>query len=497
MERAWGAGDAVAGERVTAEPADRVATPVAVVASVVLLTLLRLLLMPRLGLFNDEAYYWEWSRRLAASYFDHPPLVAWILAASTRLLGWTQLAVHLPGLVFSCATSVVLYRFALDLFPGRRDVAWWTVLTLNVAPLFALSAVFTTPDAPTAFLWALTAWLVWRAVSGSPRLWYLAGVTAGLGLLSKYTFGLLPLAVFLFLLRPAQRAWLRRKEPWIAAAIATALFTPVLVWNARHGWASFSFHLVERHSGEFQPWRTIPRFLAAQQSLSPLIWLACVAALVRSYRLGRRGDERHAFLFWCAAVILALFAGWSLFTYVNPNWFAPGFITLLIPASALVLEQRSRLARVLPAALGALVTLAFYVQSISLVVPLPPRTDFATDLVGWPEVGERLRAERDALPDPARAFVYSHRLQLSALAAFYGGDGLPVMRLGGRRDAYDDWTDRSALRGRDAVYFCDDWHYANPEEPFRRCDNAGELRIVRHDRRVRTFFFWRCVDLER
>jgi hypothetical protein len=153
-------------------------------------------------------------------------------------------------------------------------------------------------------------------------------------------------------------------------------------------------------------------------------------------------------------------------------------------------------ARVLPAALGAVVTLAFYVQAVSLVVPLPPRTDFATDLVGWPEVGARLRAERDALPAPERAFVFSHRLQLSAPAAFYGGDALGVTRLGGRRDAYDDWTDRAALRGRDAVFFCDDFHYMRPEEPFRRCDDAGELRIIRHGRHVRTFFFWRCFDLE-
>jgi hypothetical protein len=100
------------------------------------------------------------------------------------------------------------------------------------------------------------------------------------------------------------------------------------------------------------------------------------------------------------------------------------------------------------------------------------------------------------LPDPSRAFVYSHRLQLSALAAFYGGDALGVTRLGGRRDAYDDWTDRAALRGEDAIYFCDDFNYAPPEQPFRRCDAAGELRIVRHGRHVRTFFFWRCLDLE-
>ena len=31
------------------------------------------------ALFEDEAYYWVWSKNLAFGYFDHPPMVAlWV-----------------------------------------------------------------------------------------------------------------------------------------------------------------------------------------------------------------------------------------------------------------------------------------------------------------------------------------------------------------------------------------------------------------------------------
>lgn len=465
---------------------------------VALLFVARLALLPRLGLFNDEAYYWEWSRRLAASYYDHPPLVAWILAASTRLLGRSQLAVHFPAFLFMALTSIVLFRVSIDLLPGRRDVAWGAVLLCNATPLFGIGAVLTTPDAPATFFWILAAWLVWRAVNGAPWLWYLAGLAAGLGLLSKYTNVLLLPAIFLFLLRGRHRPWLRRKEPWLALALTVLCFAPVVLWNARHGWASFMYQLVYRHGGGFVPWKTMARFLVAQQSLSPLIWVACLVALVTSGREALAGGEASAFVFWCAAVPLGAFAAISLFTYVNPNWFGPAFVTLMIPAAALLGGRRSALVRNAPAALGVAISLAFYVQAVSLAVPIAPRLDFATDFVGWDEVGARLRSLEGSLSPERRPFVFSRRLQLSALAAFYGGDALEVTRLGGGRlDQYDWWTPPSALRGRDAIFFSDDFRYYTPDGyRFQRCEPEDALPIVRHGRTVRRFFFWRCFGYD-
>ena len=60
------------------------------------LTLLRLWLALWVPLGDDEGYYWVWSRHLAASYYDHPPMVAWLVALSTHVLGSSLVALRLP-----------------------------------------------------------------------------------------------------------------------------------------------------------------------------------------------------------------------------------------------------------------------------------------------------------------------------------------------------------------------------------------------------------------
>ena len=484
-----GRGDAVteARDRSTTTNAPWIALALVAIVS-------RLLVIRKLGLFNDEAYYWEWSRHLAASYFDHPPAVAYAIAASTHVFGRTAFAIHLPAVLFAALTSVALFAHALDLFPGRRFVAWWAVAACNVAPLFGIGAVFTTPDAPCAFFWVATIALVWRAVHGSPRAWYLAGVTSGLGLLSKYTFVLVPIAVAIYLLAPRHRRWWRRREPYAAAAIALVLDLPVLIWNARHGWASIAFQAVERHAGPWQVPPTLLRFLVAQQALSTPLWIACVVALVRSVILARRGDDVHRFLACCSATVLAFFAVAALHTWVNPNWVGLAFVPLMIGAADL-LEARSWVLKAVPLGVAAAVTGTFLVQALWLVFPVPASADLAVDLHGWEEVGERCRELVSTMPDPERTFAFSGKFQLSALAAFHAGDGVRVTRITGRRDAYDEWRDDASLAGHDAILLREDDHVPRAGDyAFRSCDAAGRLPIERNGRTLRTFSFWRCWD---
>ncbi|HTK46544.1 MAG TPA: hypothetical protein VL328_01030, partial [Gemmatimonadaceae bacterium] len=47
--------------------------------------LVRVAFAARLPLFPDETYYWDWSRRLAGGYFDHPPMIAVLIRAGTAL----------------------------------------------------------------------------------------------------------------------------------------------------------------------------------------------------------------------------------------------------------------------------------------------------------------------------------------------------------------------------------------------------------------------------
>lgn len=467
-----------------------------IASAFVLIVFVRLLVIRRIGLFNDEAYYWEWSRRLGLSYFDHPPLVAYLIAASTKVFGTTVFAVHLPATVLSLFSSIVLWLLVLKLFPGCRQLAGATALVFNCVPLLSVGAIFTTPDAPCVFFWLLSAYLVRMALEKS-EVWYLVGASCGLGMLSKYNFALFPPAVFLYLSTSSHRHWLRRKEPYLAAAFMLVLFSPVVIWNVENHGASFLFHLVERHQRSFTPLLNIGRFLVAQLSLSPLLFLACLFGWWHSFKKGRHGDDAHWYLVCISSLILIFFASLSTVTLINPNWFAVGYVTLLVSAVEWLSTIRSRLFQIVTVVgLAVGMSALFYLQALFLILPLPmsSRDEFTLDLHGWKEVGRTLQILRHTMPQPDRVFVFTRRFQFSALAAFYGGKDLDVTRLGGRRDQYDYWRSDEHLRGKDAIFFSNDRHFFNPtsEYPFQRCEKATEWDQFHQGQKIRTFYFWRC-----
>src|SRR5690606_14759303 len=57
-------------------------------------------------LFDDEAYYALWARDLALGYYDHPPMIAYMIRMGTSLFGETPLGIRMFPVVGD-RTSVV------------------------------------------------------------------------------------------------------------------------------------------------------------------------------------------------------------------------------------------------------------------------------------------------------------------------------------------------------------------------------------------------------
>src|SRR5450631_1471326 len=207
---------------------------------------LRLVYSAQVELIPEEAYYWNYSRHLDIGYLDHPPLVAWLIRFGTTLFGNTEFGVRFGALCCGAAAAFFIFRLTRNLF--GESSALLALALLQVLPFFFLSGMLMTPDAPLTAAWAASLYFLERAlVAGQPRAWLWAGAALGLGLLSKYTIGMMAVAALLFLaLDPPSRRWFRRWEPYGAALIAAAVFSPVIVWNAQHEWASFAFQTSRR-----------------------------------------------------------------------------------------------------------------------------------------------------------------------------------------------------------------------------------------------------------
>ncbi len=71
------------------------------------LILLRFIAGAVLPLSADEAYYWLWSKHLAAGYYDHPPAIAFLIRAGTLIFGDTAFGVRVVPLLTSVAAKLV------------------------------------------------------------------------------------------------------------------------------------------------------------------------------------------------------------------------------------------------------------------------------------------------------------------------------------------------------------------------------------------------------
>ena len=213
-------------------------------------TLLRIILAFTAPLTPQEAYYWTWSRFPDWSYFDHPPLASYAIALTTSVLGQTVPGIKMAAVLWALGWNLLWAGLVRDMFDDRR-LAFWSLLALNLSLLYELYGFGPTPDGPLLFGWIGTIWAVWRVQrSGDGRWWFAAGACMGLAWLGKYSGVLLLPIVGLYLLAvPSMRVWLRRPQPWLAVLLAVLVFSPVLAWNAGHGWVSLAFQSSHRVAG--------------------------------------------------------------------------------------------------------------------------------------------------------------------------------------------------------------------------------------------------------
>lgn len=390
-----------------AQAADRRAgfdLPPLLLAAILGMVLVRMVIAAATGLTDDEAYYRLWTLAPALSYYDHPPMAAWMMTATRALVGDNNLGLRLPSILISFCGPFLLWRTASILFDRQTAVA--AVAFALVMPLLAVGGIIVTPDAPSVLFWGLVAWtLAELHISRNANWWLAVGLFAGLGLVSKYTNLIVGAGIVLWVLfMPANRGWLRSWQLWAGGMIAALCTTPVVVWNAQHEWASIikQFGRAVRGSG----W-TIDYLLELAGGYiglaSPIIAVLGVMGLWRILqRAVRTGDNTAALIATGIVPLLVYFCIHGLHSRVQANWAAPLYPTFaLLGAHVLVTSDPRTRGRWAMAAvgLGGLLTALIYTHALRPFVVLPGSRDPTSQMRGWPELArevERLRVEHGA-----------------------------------------------------------------------------------------------------
>lgn len=434
-----------------------------------------------LGLGVDEAHYALYGQQWALSYFDHPPLVGWVLGLFQLVLGSAEWVIRFPGVLAGTITSVLISRLLRK--TGFSDLAVRVgLIALQVSPLFAGLSIMFLPD---TLVILISTWILWILFyeSQKPCLghWLQLGLALGLLGLSKYTAIFVVAGLLLILLLENKRWKLQILRLAGAVGISILLVLPVLIWNNENDWISFKYqtsHVVGASRFDINvPLRSlIAQWVGYGLFLVPLGWWALLRRPIpestdpqrrlRLWILGLIAPSQIFFLYsslrqdvlphWALLVhSLIIVAGWTwYFEFAKPArpFWKRGLVFQVVLLSVALIELNFRL------------------------IPFPDAQTPYTDIVGWNQIKTRtteiLESKGHAKPSDDVAIGVTN-WTTGSRANFYLQDLGPVFVLDDRKDQFDLWENKKVLpskllmisfRGfhpleRPAVLRCPSWEY--------------------------------------
>jgi 4-amino-4-deoxy-L-arabinose transferase-like glycosyltransferase len=307
-----------------ARQSDRSARPLVIAVIVIAaMTALRIAYASLIDLRTDEAYYWTWSKEHVLSFLDHPPMIAWFIRFGTAIFGDTNLGVRFGGIVAMAITQLLLADIVRRVTHDIRAIVL-AVLMPEAALYYGLLMSKVAPDVALIPFSVAMIWSLVRLAEGNDQRWWLAaGVFGGLSLLSKFTVVLMLPAIAAFMLVPDWRLrQLRSPYPWLAALIALLVFSPVLIWNYQHDWASFRFQAVRATAVHEFSLRTVGDYIGLQWGLVGFVLFPVVlSGLGFTAWRGYRDREGVAILLSTAVIVPFLYFFWkSLTLRVGDTW---------------------------------------------------------------------------------------------------------------------------------------------------------------------------------
>lgn len=403
----------------------------------------------------DEAYFALWGRNPALGFYDHPPMIGWLLAPLAALshADWvTRLPATLaPALVALAVRAALRAWFGAE--EPRASLAGIAVLLL---PMNVWNVLVTT-DAPLAVFSAASLLVFARAAACDWRAGFFAsGVLLGLAFLSKY---------FAVLLGLAYLAWAASSRRWggFALVFAGALPAGVLnaYWNWQSCWANLMFNAINRHGDA--GWSALTPLLYAASlayAAAPLLWFAWRERA----RLGWDDPARRALLLaWL--VPLATFAALSPVRRIGLHWLL-SFLPALVLSAALLPERRALQASVRFFAGFALLHVAAFAALALVPLETWQATRFYPRLVFLARAPQIAEA---AMHGASGAVLASDSYSGAAILAYHTGRPVPVFGAGSSHARHDDiLTDWRAYAGGDLLVLRREAPRADDYRPYFR-----------------------------
>jgi 4-amino-4-deoxy-L-arabinose transferase-like glycosyltransferase len=300
-------------------------TTLAFVAVLIAVTALRIwaLKATPINLDHDEAEFWAWSRTPAWGYLNAPPMVAWVISATTRAFGDVEWAVRLSAPLAQATAALALYALGRNVYGAW--IGFWTGVAWLLTPGVWFSSNLISSDVLLLPFWSLALVAMWRMVQTRSMIWAVVlGAAVGAGLNAAYAMLYLPLCALVAARwsQPVREA-LKGGRGIVAALVALAVFAPNLAWNAQHSFESTQQALANLNINLTNLFNLnkIVEFMTGQALLiGPIVFFVLLGLFARvSNRAAGLSDEDRFLLAFTLPplVLVTLFA---IIARADANW---------------------------------------------------------------------------------------------------------------------------------------------------------------------------------
>ncbi len=400
----------------------------AVLALAMVLTLLRIgvLIVSPLDLHPDEAQYWWWAQTPDFGYFSKPPMIAWIIWATTAWFGNAEWAVRLGSPVLHGATGLLVYAIAARAYSPR--IGFLSAAAYLTTPGLSYSSGLISTDVPLLFFWALALFAFLRALTDRRWRWpILCGVGVGLGLEAKYAMLYFLVGALLSALGILDARRLVAGTRGLAIlGIGAVLILPNLLWNARYGFPTI-FHVASNAdwaSARFSLMHAVG-FIAGQFGVfGPLLMAGYLGAVWRCARSQVRDDQGLALVLFSIPPLAAIVVQ-AFISSANANW----AVTAYIAATPLAAAELARWWR------GRALFISFAINALAMVllwiILIRPASADAMGVgsafkreEGWRDLGRAVASASQAAPYDA--IVTDNRSIMAELLFYVRPRSLPL-----------------------------------------------------------------------
>jgi hypothetical protein len=277
---------------------------------------------------RDELLYLAEGRHLAWGFMEVPPLLS-LFAGLTNLFGGSMFWIKCWPSLFGTLTFIISGKIILSL--GGKSFALFLCFLAFVTGAYLRVHYLFQPNFLEIFFWTMLAYSLIRYVQTEKNNWlYLFGISAGLGMMSKYSVLFFITSLLVGLLLTKQRKIFANKHFYFAGLIGFVLFLPNLIWQWLHHFPLI-YHMRELQQTQLQYLSPID-FLKDQIIMNfpcAFVWLAGCAWVLFS----KKGKQLR-FIGWSYVFLIII-----LLIGRGKNYYSLGVYPVLLAIGAYKIEQ--------------------------------------------------------------------------------------------------------------------------------------------------------------